>query len=128
MANNPYDSPAAATAAPMTSSLRTVCLKRVDPISVAKIAGTLYAIIGLFVGGVFFLFSLVGVLANQGDMALGAVGGLVMMVVFPVIYGVLGFVGVLIGAVIFNLVASMVGVRSPDRSASGRHRCSDRHR
>lgn len=87
-------------------------IKRVGPISCAKIAGTLYAILGIVVGGVFSLVAAAGVFAaaDAADTpAFPMMFGAAAIVVFPVLYGVLGFVMALIGAWLYNVLAGLVG-------------------
>lgn len=86
-------------------------IKRIDPMSCAKISGLLYAILGFIAGCFFALISLAGF----GKGAPGAGGGFGMMfgvgaiIILPVVYGILGFVGSLVGAAIYNGLANAVG-------------------
>ncbi|HEU4888748.1 MAG TPA: DUF3566 domain-containing protein [Thermoanaerobaculia bacterium] len=87
-------------------------IRRVGPLSLAKVTGVLYAFLGLIIGGIFSLISMVGsAFAPQGtDMGpMGMVFGAAAIVAFPLFYGVLGFISSLIGAAIYNLVAGWVG-------------------
>jgi hypothetical protein len=86
-------------------------IKRVGPISCAKIAGTLYAILGLIVGAVFSLIALVGGFsANTSEGgAFGAIIGVGSIILFPLFYGGMGFITSLIGAWLYNVLAAMVG-------------------
>jgi hypothetical protein len=90
-------------------------VKSVSPVSVAKVAGILYALMGLCFGVVFSLASLVlrgGVsgISNASDFPAAALlFGAGAIVVLPVFYGVLGFVFSLIGAALYNLVSGWVG-------------------
>jgi hypothetical protein len=86
-------------------------IKRVGPVSCAKIAGTLYAILGLLMGGVFSLVTLAGGFASNTPEAGGLVPmiGVGSIVVFPVLYGAIGFVTTLIGAWLYNVLAGIVG-------------------
>ncbi len=80
-------------------------IKRVHPFSVFKIAGLLYAIFGLFAGCIFALVSLVG-----GEKALPfPFGGVLAIIILPIIYGVSGAIFAAIGAALYNLVAKLVG-------------------
>jgi hypothetical protein len=94
-------------------------VKRIAPLSLGKILGLLYAIIGI-VAGLFFAIlgsamGAIGALAEPGQSeGLGPFAamtgmGLVSIVVFPIFYGVLGFIGGLIVAALYNLFAGMVG-------------------
>ena len=94
-------------------------IRRFSVFSVAKIQGLLGFVIGLLIGVIYGLFFMVfgafmSSLAPRGDsQAMGGagsiVGGLVIMIVVPLIYGTLGFIGGMIGAVVYNLAAGVVG-------------------
>jgi hypothetical protein len=86
-------------------------IKRVDPMSIAKVSGTLYALLGLFFGALFSVASLAGGLfgGSESSGAMGALLGAGAVVLFPILYGAMGFVMTLIMAVIYNFVAGMVG-------------------
>ena len=81
-------------------------IKRFDPVSVGKVMGVCYVLIGLLAG----LF-----VAAMGSMMGGATGlpfagtGLAAIIVLPIVYGIFGFIGGIIGAFIYNLVAGWVG-------------------
>lgn len=70
--------------------------------------GALYAIVGLIFGGIFFLMSVLGVAAANAG-ATGIIGGVLMLFFFPVAYGVGGFIGGIMLAALYNLVATLVG-------------------
>jgi hypothetical protein len=86
-------------------------VKRIGPMSCAKLAGTLYGIVGLCIGAVLSLVSLVGGFAGQsGDSAaFAAIFGVMAIVIVPVLYGGMGFVTTLIGAALYNVLAGVVG-------------------
>lgn len=86
-------------------------LKRVGVVSLAKIMGCLYALIGLIVGAVFSLFSLVGVVAADtgGDRVAAMLFGAGAVIIFPLMYGILGFISGLLIAALYNVCASAVG-------------------
>lgn len=86
-------------------------IKRIGPVSFAKITGTLYAVLGLVVGGIFSLAALAGAFTSDTSRGAGfvAVIGVGAIVVFPILYGGFGFVASLIGAALYNGVARMVG-------------------
>jgi len=89
-------------------------VRRVNPLSCAKIAGVLYAIMGLLVGAFASLVGLAGALAIPADAGagaglFGALFGVGAVVMLPIVYGCLGFVSTLIGAVLYNVIAGMVG-------------------
>ncbi|MEO8362318.1 MAG: hypothetical protein ABI672_19990 [Vicinamibacteria bacterium] len=80
--------------------------------SVAKIMGVLYALIGLFIGGIVTLFSVLGTaFGGAATKDLGGLGiiGMAAVVIAPICYGVMGFIGGLIAAALYNLVAKVSG-------------------
>lgn len=85
-------------------------VKRIGPMSVAKITGALYALIGLIIGGIISAVSVVGGAIGGGDAGMvGMFFGAAAVILVPLVYGCLGFVMTLIGAGLFNLVAGWVG-------------------
>src|SRR5215213_8015104 len=84
--------------------LTPMIINRVRPLSVGKIAAFLYAIIGLFVGAVIAVFALFG-----GLLSGAAAAGNAAIVIAPLAYGIMGFIGALIMAFIYNVVARVVG-------------------
>jgi hypothetical protein len=94
-------------------------IRRFNVFSVAKIQGFLGFVIGLLIGVVYgLIFMIFGAaissLAPQADsQAMGGVGaiviGLIIMIAVPVFYGILGFIGGAIGALVYNLAAGVVG-------------------
>ena len=91
-------------------------LRRVGPGSAFKIGLVLYGIIGLLLGIVMACVSMVagslgglGQSAVPGARVLGLGMGLGAIIVFPLLYGVIGGVFAAIGAAIYNLVAGWVG-------------------
>lgn len=92
-------------------------IRRVGVLSLAKLMGVLYAGIGLVFGILFALFSLLGGGAMMASGAEGGAGGAGMMmgmgigaaIIFPIFYGLFGFIGGLITGWLFNLAAGFVG-------------------
>jgi hypothetical protein len=85
-------------------------IKRVAPLSCAKIAGVLYAAMGAIIGVFIALFSLAGAFASDTfGGGLGAIMGIGAIVIAPVFYGCLGFVFALIAAALYNFAAGRVG-------------------
>jgi hypothetical protein len=86
-------------------------VKRIGPLSLAKISGVLYALVGLIVGFFFAALSLLGMAANQdaGGAVFGAFFGVGAIVLLPIFYGLLGFVACLVMAALYNLIAGWVG-------------------
>jgi hypothetical protein len=84
-------------------------IKSVGVLSVAKIMGLLYACMGLLLVPLFLLFALAGSLAGQDRNPLAGVVGVVLAVLAPILYGIMGFVCGAIGALLYNLIAKFVG-------------------
>mgnify|MGYP007080251175 CR=1 FL=1 len=93
------------------TTLMTI-LRRIDPVSLAKVFGLLYALIGLLVGALISLLVVAGTLVRDSSSANGAVGflfGAGAIVILPLFYGALGLVGGLLTAIFYNLAAKLVG-------------------
>jgi hypothetical protein len=86
-------------------------ITRVGPLSVAKVAGLLYVIMGLVFGAFVSLAAMVGAFAaNEGASGgFGALFGVGAIVLLPIFYGCLGFVMTLIMAALFNVATGIVG-------------------
>jgi hypothetical protein len=90
-------------------------IRRIGVASAAKIAGALYAVIGLVGGCIIAFISLVsaGFMANAGNSDLPSwiapMFGVGAIVVAPIFYGVMGLILGAITAVIYNLVAGVAG-------------------
>jgi len=89
-------------------------LKRIGPGSAFKIGLVTYAFLGLILGIIMALFSMVAgslssMAGGQGMRAFGFGMGLGAIIIFPIMYGIIGGIASAIGAVIYNLVAGWVG-------------------
>ncbi len=87
---------------------------RISPVQLGTVLAVTYALLSLVFVPFFLLFALfmphvaaTGVSAGQPQMFPG--GFVVMAIVFPIMYGVLGFIFGVIGALIYNLVAGWTG-------------------
>ena len=90
-------------------------LKSVGVLSAAKIVGLMYAILGL-IAGLFFaaIFSIIPMAdagaTNPGIPAWFApMFGTGAILIMPIVYGCMGFVGGAIAAVIYNALSGMMG-------------------
>jgi hypothetical protein len=86
-------------------------IKRVGPLSLAKIAAILYAVVGIIAGLIVSAISMAGVFGTGTPRGAGIaafVGG-GAIIVFPILYAVLGSVGALIVAGLYNLAAAIMG-------------------
>lgn len=108
----------------LATALRLCCsivndmtINRIGPVSCAKIAGLIYAALGLLAGAVVTFIALLGMAVsgtqqsspNSMSAVAGGLIGIAAIVVFPIFYGLLGFLIALIGAWIYNVAASKVG-------------------
>ena len=74
-------------------------VRTIAPLSVAKVAGVLYALMGLVFGALFALAALAGAFeANEDAGVMGTFLGVWAIVALPMFYGCLGFVFTLVGA------------------------------
>jgi uncharacterized protein (DUF2062 family) len=89
-------------------------LKRIAPGSAFKVALVVYALLGLIVGFFVSLITLLGLRLPCAPCAahLHSRYGLIYraaVIVFPIVYGIIGGVAWAIGTFIYNLVARWVG-------------------
>src|SRR5690349_12831463 len=93
-------------------------IKRIGPLQAGKMLGVLYAAFGLIFIPFFALAVLGGAFAQHaqasqsGATAPAAIATgvmLIMALLLPVFYGVMGFIVGVIGAAIYNLVAQWIG-------------------
>lgn len=112
---NPFASSSNSTESTISSSSYTrpgrLVLRRVNVLSVGKLLGALYAMFGLIGGAFMALLSIFGAASASQPSALaaGLGGGLVMIVVGPLLYGGLGFLGGVISGALYNVAAKFVG-------------------
>jgi hypothetical protein len=89
-------------------------LKRIDPFSVAKVAGIMYGLLGLLIGAIFALVSLFGAALGSafdesGQAWIGGLFGVGAVIFLPILYGIFGFIGGLIISALYNVAAGMAG-------------------
>ena len=83
-------------------------IKSIEVFSLAKIMGLVYACLGLLFAPLFLLMGLMGSAMGQHSPLAGVVG-VVFAIFMPVLYGIIGFISGLIGALLYNLFARWVG-------------------
>ena len=109
---NPYASTSTALDGNVDGS-NTLELRGVDPMSAGKVLGAFYGTLGLIFGGLYGLIMVVGGIAGSAAGESGTLMlipfGLVMVVVFPLLYGGMGAVAGAIMALIYGFVAGRVG-------------------
>jgi hypothetical protein len=89
-------------------------LKKVGVLSCGKVLGTLYALLGLLIGAVVSIVAIVGAAIGSASgespqAFLGLLFGIAAIVAMPLLYGGMGFVGGLISAALYNIIAGFVG-------------------
>jgi hypothetical protein len=90
-------------------------IKRVNPMSAAKVGGVLYALLGLVIGACVSLVALAfsGAIAAASDQPGGSMYGMLFgagaIIIMPIFYGVIGFIGTLISAALYNFAAKFTG-------------------
>ena len=88
-------------------------VRRINPLSIAKVAGLLYAILGLIVGAfmslIFGAIGSLGMASHEAPPMVGMLMGAGSIVMLPIFYGVVGFVASGLGAMIYNGLAGFVG-------------------
>ena len=85
-------------------------IKSVGVLSVAKIMGALYAILGLIAMPLLLLIGLAGsMMPKQGGQNPFAGAGMLFALFAPIFYGVLGLIFGALGAFLYNLLAKWIG-------------------
>lgn len=81
-------------------------LKKIGVMSLAKVMGLLYAIMGLILGALFSLSA--SYMPPAQPYPLSVIFGSAAIVALPIVYGIMGFVSGLIGAALYNVIAKKV--------------------
>ena len=90
-------------------------IRRIGVGSAAKIAGVLYAVIGLIVGCMLAIFSLFAAgMGRGGDDEIpawifGPIFGVGALIFAPIFYGVIGIVVGTVVAAVYNLASGIIG-------------------
>ena len=94
-------------------------IRRFSVFSVAKIQSLLMFVIGLIIGvlyGLIFMIAgaaMTALVPGRDSQTMSGVGsvvvGLIIMIAVPIFYGVIGFIGGAIGAMVYNIAAGVVG-------------------
>ncbi|MDA0769344.1 MAG: hypothetical protein O2821_03880 [Chloroflexi bacterium] len=85
-----------------------VKLRRIGVLSAGIFLAVMYAILGLVVGLVISLLAFAGASAF-GQGAGGILFGVGAVIALPLFYGIAGFIGGIIMAAIYNIVAKLTG-------------------
>jgi len=84
-------------------------VKSVGVLSAAKILGMLYGCIGLIFVPFGLIMALAGSATGGQNSLLAGISGVIFAIFLPLLYGAFGFVGGLLGALLYNLVARRLG-------------------
>jgi hypothetical protein len=79
--------------------------------SLAKILGGIYAVMGFVFGAIISLFSVLGsaVLSGQGGGNASLLFGVGSIIILPLMYGLLGFIFGLFTGWLYNVIAKHLG-------------------
>lgn len=88
--------------------MKAITIKKFGVMSLAKVMAALYAFMGFIFGAIITLFALFAS-GTEEAARMGAVFGIGAIIIFPVIYGIMGFIGGLLMGWMFNFVAPKVG-------------------
>ena len=88
-------------------------IHRIGVLSLAEGLTALYALIGLIIGALMAFFSLIGAGLGQAAGAegawFGALFGVGALIIMPILYGVMGFLGGALTSSFYNICSGMVG-------------------
>lgn len=87
-------------------------INRVGVLKLGIFQGCVGVLMGLIFAICFMLFgSLISQMTGGGSEAAAAMGmgGIAMLIILPIVYGVTMFIAGIIGAAVYNLVAKLVG-------------------
>ncbi|TWT77723.1 hypothetical protein Pla123a_15190 [Posidoniimonas polymericola] len=103
MSSNPFESPVSDSSGYQAPGRASMTLKSIDPLQAGKVLGALYLLLGLIVAPFLVLGALLSGDPAQAGVGLGMAVGILFM------YGVGGFLGGLLMAFLYNVVAKMSG-------------------
>lgn len=85
-------------------------IKRVAVLKLAVFQMVLMALFGVIIALFFMAFgAMIGRLGGNEAAGIMGIAGIAALIIFPIMYGVIGFIAGAIGGALYNLVASMVG-------------------
>ncbi len=87
-----------------SEKLKVCSVKKIEMLSLAKTLGVLHAVVGFIIGLLMSLASLTG-LADPDRLLFGSAS----VVVLPIVNFILGFVGGVLIALIYNFIGPMLG-------------------
>ncbi|AFV22641.1 hypothetical protein Mpsy_0430 [Methanolobus psychrophilus R15] len=84
-------------------------VRKIGVLSLGKITGVIYAVMGLIFGVIIAITSLTVGSMMYSQEAGRMLFGVWAIIALPIFYGVLGFIGGVITALIFNVVTGVIG-------------------
>ncbi len=92
--------------------LKRLTINRIDPVSVGKILGSMYAVMGLFIGMFMGAITMLDGGINRGNGPFGNFGvvlGGMILILAPIGYGLMGFISGVLMSLLYNLAAGFMG-------------------
>lgn len=87
--------------------------RSINPVQLGIVYAVMYGLLALVMALLmmpfFAIMSSIGGENAKNMPAIGLLGGLAILILAPIFYGVIGFIGGVIAALIYNLVASWTG-------------------
>ena len=84
-------------------------IKKINVLSIGKVACILYALFGLLVGACVTLASLMGVQVIKTEDGTTSPLGVGAVILFPILYAIGGFLSGILTSVFFNLASKWAG-------------------
>lgn len=82
-------------------------IKRINILAMSKVFCVLYALFGLIIGSIMTLMALTGAQPAPGSE--GTNFGIASIIVFPLLYALIGFISGAVTAYLFNMTTQWVG-------------------
>jgi hypothetical protein len=89
-------------------------VRRIGVLSLGKVMGSIYAMIGLIIGAIFTVVALLGsvigsIATDSGEPLLGILFGVGAIIIFPLFYGLIAFLMGMLIAAVYNFAARFTG-------------------
>ena len=85
-------------------------LKSIGIISLAKIQALTLALVGFLMGVIYFLLGIIYKILGLSNLGVsGILFGPLAIIIYPIFYGIIGFIGGAITAFLYNLIANWIG-------------------
>ncbi len=92
-------------------------VKHITPASAFKIGLVAYGVLGIFIGIICALIAIAGASFARTTLPFTGMGmGVAAIIVCPIVYGVIGGIVAVIGALLYNVAAGWVGGLEVDLS------------